>query len=131
MIVREAYRDSTVSICHDHYHERKPLPEDAPALGPVQDARPSACVYCERERLHVYVIEEADGDLRYVALTYEDYRAVVDDPAMIDHVTPLACYVETSSASEPGERIGDWWPLARGEDTPEGREAIRVYRERH
>ena len=24
MIVREAYRDSTVSICHDHYHERKP-----------------------------------------------------------------------------------------------------------
>ena len=42
MVVREAYRDSTVSICHDHYHERKPLPEDAPALGPVQDARRSA-----------------------------------------------------------------------------------------
>src|SRR5690606_39372807 len=91
----------------------------------------SACVYCERERLHVYVIEVADGDLRYVALTYQDYRAVVDDPAMIDHVAPLACYVETSSASEPGERIGDWGPLARGEDTPEGREAIRAYRERH
>ncbi|HEY8468210.1 MAG TPA: hypothetical protein VIL18_01140 [Longimicrobiales bacterium] len=51
MIARLAYVDRTVRICHDHYSGALPLADDAPALGPVQDAREWwACVYCERER---------------------------------------------------------------------------------
>lgn len=39
MIVREAYRDVTHAICRRHYDGELPMPCDAPALGPVIDAR--------------------------------------------------------------------------------------------
>lgn len=47
MIVREAYRDVTHSICRAHYNEIKPAPNGAPALGPVEDARDlEPCEFC-------------------------------------------------------------------------------------
>jgi hypothetical protein len=57
MIVREAYRDVTHSVCSDHWHGHKPLPSDAPALGEVQDARNlGACECCAD-----YVLRETTG----------------------------------------------------------------------
>lgn len=49
MIVREAYRDVRHRVCRDHWHGDLPLPEDAPPLGPVEDARDTGCEWCEAE----------------------------------------------------------------------------------
>lgn len=48
MVVKEAYRDRTHSVCRDHYAHP---PIDAPTLGPVQDARDNQpCEFCPEER---------------------------------------------------------------------------------
>lgn len=75
--------------------------------------------------LHVVAIPQAGGGTRYVAMDYDDYRVVQSRPAMIDHITALACLDVAADGSV-------WWmqPFG-GQDTPEGREAIRAYRARH
>lgn len=47
MIVREAYRDRRHRVCREHWHGAKPLPADAPVLGPVIDSRSCGCEFCE------------------------------------------------------------------------------------
>jgi len=51
MIVRHAYTDERIRICRPHYEGRRPLPEDAPPLGPVLDARGWwGCRFCEQDQ---------------------------------------------------------------------------------
>jgi hypothetical protein len=47
MIVREAYRDIRHACCLRHWRGELPLPDWAPSLGPVEDARDDVpCEYC-------------------------------------------------------------------------------------
>ncbi|HEX6938678.1 MAG TPA: hypothetical protein VF158_04650 [Longimicrobiales bacterium] len=51
MIVRHAYTDEQIRICRPHYEGARPLPEDAPPLGPILDARGWwGCRFCEQEQ---------------------------------------------------------------------------------
>lgn len=52
MVVAEAYRlNITHVVCRDHWHGRKPMPSDAPALGRVEDARNhGGCEFCAATR---------------------------------------------------------------------------------
>lgn len=51
MIVRLAYSDDRVRCCRAHYDYSKSRPDNAPPLGPVEDAREShGCEYCDAER---------------------------------------------------------------------------------
>lgn len=70
--------------------------------------------------LAVVVIRQSDGGVRYLAVSAEDAGAVRSDRAMVERVKVLACL----DAERGG---GARWGLT-GEDTPEGRAAIRAYR---
>lgn len=58
MIVREAYRDCEHAVCRGHYNGELPMPDDAPPLGEVQDARDhEPCEWC-----HVLTDVQLDED---------------------------------------------------------------------
>ena len=68
-------------------------------------------------RLRVLTIPQADGGVRYLAVSREDAAAVRRDRAMVDTVTVLACLdVARDGRAEWG---------ATGVDTVDGRYAIR------
>jgi hypothetical protein len=51
LLVRHAYDSGTSAVCPDHYDGRKPLPDDAPRLGPVQAANYwDSCDFCRQQR---------------------------------------------------------------------------------
>ncbi len=64
MIVRESYRDVRHRVCRAHYYGDKPLPENAPPLANVEDARDDGgCEFC-----HSYWLAPAsDPTDRYAA----------------------------------------------------------------
>jgi len=70
--------------------------------------------------MKVITIPQADRGLRYVAISDDDAEAVRSDRSMLDHVRARACLdVEEDGTARWG---------GTGDDTPEGRAAIRDYR---
>lgn len=70
--------------------------------------------------MKVISIRQTDG-IRYLAISDEDARTVRRDRAMIDAISPLACLDVDGGGAEMWARVGD--------DTTEGRQAIRKYRD--
>ena len=77
MIVKEAYRDRTHACCRAHYNGGKPLPEDAPALGPVEDARETACEFCDDGLMRILDLRDLPGPLLFHA-PIEDQGQMVE-----------------------------------------------------
>lgn len=85
MIVREAYRNVDHAVCRDHYHGTRPLPADAPVLGPVQDARDDvSCEFCEADALATE--PEPVSDCREALMRARDLYVRADTVAEVTHL---------------------------------------------
>jgi len=123
MNVREAYRMRTVRVCVEHYDGRRPLPSDAPPLGPVEDARARGCQFCEREaadrRSALFVLaqlERAETDNANAV----DHRGCLRDERLALHAALASDDAERiRHTTASARRVMHMWAEWEGRDLPD------------